>query len=486
MKRIFAALLAIAICVLAAACGAEEVITPDAASGTTKTATTSATTTGTEKDEGLLAGFASVDITPQVKLGYMPGQFGHEFNYGLHENELFASAVALTGGDTSVIMISMDVLSFKAEYGNEMRRRISEATGVPAENILIAATHTHTGPALEYQLWLTDPDPEMAANTADKAVEAGIAAWNNREEAALGIKSGYNGDYNFCRVWYMKDGTVRMNPGTSGVDRPISAVDHSVNVIRVDDKNGGIKGFIINYANHLDNISPKNRYSADYVEYLREALWEEYGEDVFVLFFNGAAGDVNRNDYSGNTERSSVEEIGRGIAETVIKTNRHIVTKEDVEIKSLSETHKTVRRKETQEMYEWAAAIMERVNKGYSVGSMDLAFASEYIEPEDPNLPDTVDMELHTIVIGDYAIVGVPGEVFSEIGLRIKAASPYKSTMVFELANGTHGYLTPDNIQVSETYEAKYSKYNAYTGLGTADMIVEQSKNMLTKLKNAK
>jgi hypothetical protein len=253
----------------------------------------------------------------------------------------------------------------------------------------------------------------------------------------------------------------------------------------VDDGKGNIKGIVVNYANHLDNISPKKQYSADYVKYLRESLKEEYGEDITVLFFNGAAGDVNRNDYSDkNAVRASCEEIGRGIAETVIKLNRHIITKDRIEIQSLSEIHQTVRRKETQEQYEWAAEVMERHNKGYSVGSMDLAFASEYIEPEDPNLPDTVDMEIHTLVIDNYAIVGVPGEIFSEIGLGIKEASPYKLTMVIELANGTHGYLTPDNIQMSETYEAKYSKYNAYTGLGTADMIIKQSKNMLTKLKN--
>lgn len=477
MKRLLAVILVLVMCFLTASCAQK---TDDKLSDYTTTA--SSTTTDTKVNEKLKVGFAEVDFTPCVKMGYMPGQFGHEISYRETSGELFASAVAFSCGGNSLIMISMDVLSFKAEYGNDMRRRISEATGVPTENILIAATHTHTGPALEYQLWLTDPDPVISANTADKTVEAGIAAWNSREDAKLGTKSGYNSDYNFCRVWHMKDGTVKMNPGTSGVDKPISAVDHSVNVMRIEDTKGNIKGMIVNYANHLDNISPKNTYSADYVKYLREGLREEYGEDLAVVFFNGAAGDVNRNDYSGEKPRATVDKIGYGIAETAIKINRHIKTSDTVKIQSLSQIHQTVRRKETIEQYEWAVEVMSRVNKGYNVGGKDHAFAAEYIEPEDPNLPDTVDMEIHTIQIGDWAIVGIPGEVFSEIGLNIKKNSPFTSTLIFELANGTHGYLTPDHIQVSETYEAQYSKYNAYTGLGTADMLIEKSEEMLDKL----
>lgn len=120
--------------------------------------------------------------------------------------------------------------------------------------------------------------------------------------------------------------------------------------------------------------------------------------------------------------------------------------------------------------------------KTEKISSRKLAFATEYAEPDDPNEPDTVELEIHTIQIGPWAIVGLPGEIYSEIGKRIKAVSPYPHTIIVELANATNGYISPDHIVTSETYEAKISKYNAFTGLGTADVLVNGSLKMLGEM----
>jgi len=436
----------------------------------------------------MLAGFAEVEFTPK-KDGYVTGGFSPIYVKGT-DGGLFAHAAAFTSRGESVILVSLDILSFKAAYGNEIRRRISEATGVPADHILIAAIHNHTGPALDYQLWLSPPDPEISGNTADKAVEAAVTAWNTREEAALGTGKCYETRYSFNRDWVLSDGSIVMNPGRNQeLVRQAGQVDQSVNVMRVDDAAGRPMAFIVNFACHPDCIALKTQYSADYPGYLNRALKAKYGENVKVLFFNGTAGDINCLDFENRTheayfgkDKNAPKVIGEALAADIIKLNLKIVADQtDPLIQSVSEMHKTVRRKKTPEMREWALEVKKKEAAGEKLSFLEIAFPTEYLE-DDSDIPDTVDLEIHTIQLGPWAIVGLPGEIYTRIGLKIKAESPYPETVVFELSNGTHGYISPDFIQQSTTYEGKYSKYNAYTGLGTEDVLVTGAKKQLSAL----
>ena len=440
----------------------------------------------------MLAGFSEIEFTP--KSGNSPGGFLPAHKEGT-DLGLFSNVAAFTSGAESVILISMDVLSFHAEYSGDMRRRISEATGVPVKNILIAATHTHSSTSTEYQLWMCPPDVELTSRIADLTVEAAIRAWNNRSEAKLGVGTTYNAKYNFCRDFYMKDGSVEFNPGYDREDlvRPIGTPDHSVNVMRVDGTDGKPRCFIVNYANHpcCFEYRPeyKDVFSADFPGYLRASLKKEYGEDVTVLFFTGPAGDVNCVDFQYGTTKIYKEQnlsarkiIGEALAEDVIELDPRIFSIFDEPlIQAKSEMHTTTRRKRSEEDHRWGLEMLEKA-KTEKISSRKLAFATEYAEPDDPNEPDTVELEIHTIQIGPWAIVGLPGEIYSEIGKRIKAVSPYPHTIIVELANATNGYISPDHIVTSETYEAKISKYNAFTGLGTADVLVNGSLKMLGEM----
>ena len=445
---------------------------------------TQSTTTAPNSDvvvpDTLLAGFAERDFTPS-RGGQIPG-CTVEICSGV-EIPLFANAAAFEIGDESLILISMDILSFKAKYCNEMRARINEATGVPTSNIFIAATHTHTGIALDYQLYLCPPNPEQSGHAADMAVEAAVAAWESRSPAGLGTGKTRNDTYNFCREWFTEDGDVKTwSLGTA----PISEVDHSVNIVRVDNASGELKCLIVNYANHPDTYSLKRKYSADYPGYLRQKLKEKYGEDVVVLYFNGCEGDVNYVDYKDKTHYeyhggslNTAKIIGEAVARDVIKIANKIKTTDTPAIRSISRTYDAPQRKPTEEMIESAK---ERI-KYMSPSGLDYAFMLEYATEDYSTLGDTFEIEIHTVELGDFAIVGLPSEIFSEIGLKIKAASPYENTMVVGLANGTHGYIAPDFVQGTSSYVARFSKYNAYAGVGTADILINNSVAMLKEMK---
>jgi len=448
----------------------------------------------------MLAGFAEIEFTPES--GNRPGGFTPSPAVGRDENGLFSNVAAFTSGGESVILISMDVLSFHAEYCNAMRKRINEATGVPEKNILIAAIHTHSSTPVEYQLWLCPPDKEITDMIADKTVEAAVAAWNSRSEAKLGVGQTYNNKHNFCRDFYLTNGDIAMNPGYDREDivSPVTDPDHTVNVMRIDDANGNVKCFIVNYANHPccheNREEYKHTFSADFPGYLRSSLKKKFGEDVKVLFFTGAAGDVNCIDYmygttkkfgsvrsGGDPECSERKIIGEALANDVEELNPRIypIYNEPV-IQSKSELHAAVRRKKTPEMIAWAKES-EEMAKTEEISTRRRAFMTEYLYDNDSNTPDTVDLEIQAIQIGPWAIIGLPGEIFTEIGKKIKANSPYPFTLIFELANGTNGYISPDYVQDTTVYEAKFSKYNSFTGKGTADMLVREATRMLFELK---
>ncbi len=478
MKKILALILALTFCVSVVACASDG---KDAI--TTTAATTTAPIEVPKEPEPMLAGFAERDFTPTEMGGIMPGSTGLPVAYGV-ELPLLANAAAFTSGDTSVILVSMDILSFHEEYCNDMRKRINEATGVPENNIMIAATHIHTGVALEYQLWLCPPDLKTSGHAADMAVEAAIEAFENREEAKMGFSSIRNSTYNFCRDGQFENGDIRT--WSKGDVGQATTPDSNVNVMRVDDAKGNIKCFIVNYANHPDTYGNKVRYSSDYPGYMREALKKEYGEDVTVLYFNGTEGDINFNDYQNKTHteytgggHNTAKIIGEGLASTVIRLNRHISTNETAPvINSISKIYTTARRLPTEEEFTWAENALKR-----GVSGLDYCFAIEYTTEDYSTLKDTYEIEVHTIQIGEWAMVGLPGEIYTDIGRAIKKDSPFKLTSVISLANGTHGYITPDRYLDTSCYPARVSKYNAYSGLGTADILINSSLKQLQDMK---
>src|SRR6059058_6167116 len=95
----------------------------------------------------LLAGAASVDITPTRSLHLAGYPHVTRYSTGVHD-PLLSSALCLDGGDTRVLIIANDVIYVSKELVTRARKRIAGATGLLPENILISATHTHSGPKM--------------------------------------------------------------------------------------------------------------------------------------------------------------------------------------------------------------------------------------------------------------------------------------------------------------------------------------------------
>lgn len=443
----------------------------------------------------LCAGFASIDITPPFGTD-MPGDFIPHTANGTYGG-LFANAAAFTVGDSSLLLVSMDILDTSVAYADRLRGRISEATGLPRERILVAATHTHTGGALDYPMWLCPLNAEVAADTFDHTLEAALAAWANRAPAKLGTAHTTEPRFNFVRDFLMTDGTIKMNPGFGKNDqiiRPMDTADPALDVMRVDRADGSPAAFLVNYACHPDcHRKDKFNFSADFPGYLRRALQAHYGVDVTVLFFNGCCGDVNCIDFLNNTTadwygegKNAPETIGRGLAEDIISLGADLSADEAApRIDAITSDTVGPRRRRSAADEAWARSVARDCLRGVHRSSMDRAFAEDYLS--DDNDPDTLTIEVHTICLGDWAIVGLPGEIYTDIGRRIKAGSPFAKTVIFEMANGTRGYIPTREVVEADLagvgpYEAKVARYNSQCDAGTADRLVGRALEQLRAL----
>ena len=439
----------------------------------------------------LKVGFSEFDITPPLGT-LMPGGFTGCLTTEPARGKLLVTAAAFEVDGNPLILVSADTLSIQISTCDRIRNRISEATGVPFDRILVGATHTHTGGQTDYQLWLCPPDLEVASLTEEGIVRAAIDAYGKLSEASIGTAKGEENRYSFCRDIRMTDGSITMNPNRAHRELmvvPIVTPDYSVNVMRIDSAEGEVRGFIVNYANHPDcHQKNKSSFSGDFPAALRRGLKRVYGEDVFVLFFNGTAGDINCIDWLGTTSdsyyggtKNAPEAIGAGLTSTVVGINADIKADNSApKIEAISKEIALSRRYKTAEDFAWAQEIAKDMG---SHSAKERAFATEYLE-DDGDVSPEIPFEIHTVLLGDWAIVGLPSEIFTEIGYRIKTASPFENTLIFELANGTHGYISTKVIQESTAYEAKVSKYNACTAKDSADRIVEATLRQLEELKN--
>src|SRR5439155_7109688 len=89
------------------------------------------------------------------------------------------------------------------------------------------------------------------------------------------------------------------------------------------------------------------------------------------------------------------------------------------------------------------------------------------------------EVEVQVVALGDeVAFVSLPGEIFVELGLAIKKASPFKYTFIAELANGSIGYI-PDRTAYQE---GNYEVVSARCAQGSGELLVDSAIRQLKKL----
>lgn len=185
----------------------------------------------------LKCGLSEVDITP-VLGKYIPGYFHERLGTSI-KDPLYARGWAVESEGISLIIISLDALVVMFEDAVEIKNRVSEFTGLPVDHVMVSATHTHTGGPADIFME-GNSDVEYRNLYVQKAADAGIMAYQTRKPACVGFGAGTENGISFNRRYYMKDGSIKTNPGVQSPDivKAAGLIDPDVTVIRVNSLEG--------------------------------------------------------------------------------------------------------------------------------------------------------------------------------------------------------------------------------------------------------
>lgn len=438
----------------------------------------------------LTAGVAVADITPPV--GYrMSGYFSERLSTGTL-NPLHAKAIVLRQGEMAAAMVFCDIIGLSLDVSSRARRQAEAKTGIPAANILLAATHSHTGPLYADALRKhfhdraiaehgSDPcekvnyADELVAKLVDVIEQADAAAKPVRMEAGSAEQQGLS----FNRRFHMKDGTVRFNPGVLNPDivRAAGPIDPQVGIVffREAGPDSRVIAAMVNFALHLDTVGG-TLYAADYPYYLEQALRDKYSQQLICLFGTGTCGDINHIDVT-KKERLKTDYIGRTLAETV---SGKVQSLQAVMEPSLAVRSGIVRAPLQQYGPEKVTWARENIRK---VGTNELSFLEQveaYKILDIEMLHDQlIPLEVQVFRLSrDVAVVGLPGEVFVDLGLAIKRASPFKTTLVIELCQDSPGYIPTKKAFAEGSYET----VNSQILPGGGEMMAEATIRLLKEL----
>lgn len=425
----------------------------------------------------LFCGLAEVDITPPFGSS-IPG-YTEERKGTAIKNPLYAKSFVVQSGQTTLVFVAIDALFVPVREANRIRDRLKEHAGIQPEQVIISATHTHTGPPVRRGLDGSGND-EYMAELVNRASAAAIAAYDNRKPAVIGWGAGRNSDISFNRRYWMKDGKLRTNPGymNPDIDHPAGPIDPSVSVIRIDHLDGTAMGVITNFACHTDTVGG-TEYSGDYPAVLSEALKRSLGEQVVSVFSLGACGDINHCNFSKLRQASPniTEWMGQQLAEEVLQVRENIVTRGQAEAAAV----RSFIGMELREASEEEVAHAQQVLNDSSIKGAERFFAEQIMKVKE--VPGgSAQLEIQAVRLGDLAFVGFPGEIFVELGLAVKQASPFSDTWVGTLCNGSiYGYVCTAAAYTQGGYEPRLKLFNRIAP-GTGERMVDTAVDLLQRL----
>jgi len=421
-------------------------------------------TSGGETGAGRVfrAGAAASNITPPLG-GPIIGGWNSPPATHVHD-ELYAKCLVLDDGTTRLAFVICDNLGIGREVYDKARQIIHDKTDIPPDNVMMAATHTHSSVSargsnrLKPNNELTDYQQFLVMRIADGVRRA----VNNLEPARIGWGAGREPTQVFNRRYFMKPGVPTPNPfggtdkavmnpgrGNPGILKAAGPTDPEVAFVSVQSTGGRQIALLANYSLHYVGGGRSGAISADYFGMFSERigqLLEADGVDPpFVgILSNGSSADINNINWLQKPQRKfapyeKMRQVADLVARAVHKAHREMEFHDWVRLGSIREDQTLTVRKPTEQQMDYARKMLDKPEDAKPYHKREKVYARRIIAMNES--PDEVSVVLQTFRIGDLAICAIPFEVFVEIGLELKVKSPFEQTFTISHANGTYGYL---------------------------------------------
>ncbi|MBO5955476.1 MAG: hypothetical protein J6Q10_01600 [Clostridia bacterium] len=445
-------------------------------------------------------GYATTNINPMLGIA-LRGYFVPRYAKGFLD-DLEAQALALSCGNEKVLMISVDACMLEEGINELYKSLISKATGLAEDKIFMSATHTHTGPMTINNRWF-EADDEMIEEYKNflgkRLVDLSVLALNDLKPAKMGFIEGKAPDrIAYIRRYKMKDGTTCTCPTINdpNIEHPIGELDQRVHILRFDQENGE-SIVLLNYGLHADTVNGE-MISSDWVGWLRRTV-EKALDGVKCITFVGAQGDVgsthvfpsggdmNDTEISFDNEMKSpgmARFVGRALAGVVLQVYDKVEYVDVDGIEIIERAVEAPANVPSPEDIPLARQYKKLHDEGkdseipYEAMELTTVVAEALRMCRLENGPESFRLNLMGLRIGPVALIGIPGEPFTDVGVGIKDTPGWKAILPCALTNGYMGYFPMMSAYDEGGYEARSSNYKG----GVAELIIEKSKEILKEL----
>ncbi len=434
----------------------------------------------------LRVGFGRTDITPKRPTP-MAGYYHVRLSEDWHD-PLWSRATVLSDGDKTAALIHLDLIATTKWLVRESRQLIESRTGIPADHVMISASHSHTGPVL------SDPDEgrqRSLGGDRDEAkrymselpvmiVSSVELALSNLHDSTLQVAIGSEPFLGFNRRFFMKDGSVGWNPGklNPNIVRPAGPTDDSLPLILFSDSESEQPlGVHANFAIHLDTVGG-TAWSADAPFTMEQCLQRVFGDQFHVQYTTGCCGDINHLDVSHARPQKGHGEaarIGTRLAASMLRSLNDFTSAEGTSLHVTTEQILLPARETPQDRIAWAKEIAVKAAAPQQPPFLEMVEAFRILDTHERN-EQPIQVEVQVITLGrEIAWISLPGEIFVQLGLAIKDGSPFRINMINELANGSVGY-----IPTQQAYgQGHYEVISARVAEGSGEMLVASALRQL-------
>ena len=449
----------------------------------------------------LKVGYASVNVNPSLGIainGYYVPRFAKGFL-----DDITASALTFSLGKKKIVIINIDNCGLDNEHVELVSELIEKKTGINAGDVFISSTHSHTCPLTSIiDAFVYDHEPVLKYRdfVTEKLLDVVTMSLENLKDAKMGYAVAKAPDrIAYIRRYKMKDGMTMTCPPVNdpNIDYPIGELDQRVNVLRFD-REGDDSVVILNYGLHADTVNGE-LISSDWVGWVRRTL-DKALDGVKCLCVMGAQGDVgstnvhptksdmNDTEISFDNEMKSpgmARFVGRALAGSVLQVYDKVeyVDVDDIQmVKKILTVPANVPKKEdlprAKQYKEWHDIGRDDLIP-FKAMELTTVVAEAVRMCRMENGPDHYELCMSGIKLGPVALVGIPGEPFTEIGVKIKEIGGFDLIMLCALTNGYNGYFPNRGAFDEGGYEARSSNFKA----GVGELMIKECKKLLTELR---
>ena len=407
------------------------------------------------------AGAATSNITPPLGSpiigGFVPFPATH-----VHD-ELHARCLVLDDGNTKLVFVVCDLLGIDRQISDEARGIIQQDLGIPKDNVLISATHTHSAASAlgKDARIVSDTMDEYQRFVARRIVDGVKRAHNLLRPAQIAWGQAEAPQHVFNRRWTMKPGTIPLNPfggsdkvkmnppaGSADLLDPAGPTDPVIPLIALREPDGKMIAVFSTYSLHYVGGVGSGHISADYFGMYCDALARMLKADrqtpsFVALMANGTSGDINninfRKPRAKQESYAQMKFVADDVAQKVNAALDKVTYRDHVTLAARYREPAIATRRPTAEQLAWAKKTL--ADRPQIKGKTDLSAIYAERTLLMARHPAKLKMPLQAFRVGGLVLASMPCEIFCEIGLDFKKRSPIQGAWLVSLNHGYYGYL---------------------------------------------